>query len=107
MPWYLNPMTLTHVARDARCVLSGGGPRIVRLTGVTPPEGVIFPTSAVCIEVDAKEGTVTRFAPEIPLPWPYAWGYRLVPSLKLPLVSAFDLQGVSFRLTLPQSVLGR
>jgi hypothetical protein len=79
----------------------------MRLTGVTPPEGVIFPTSAVCIEVDAKEGTVTRFAPEIPLPWPYAWGYRLVPSLKLPLVSAFDLQGVSFRLTLPQSVLGR
>jgi hypothetical protein len=67
MPWFPNPFTLTHAAREARRVLSGGGPKVMRLTGVTQPEGVIFPTSAVCLEVEARDRTVVRFAPEIPV----------------------------------------
>ena len=97
----------TRGARATRRLLAGGRPKTVRVTGVDRPEGVIFPTSSVSLEVEARDGTVTRLTPELPVPWPYAWGYRLARRLKLPLVSAFDSQGVSFELTLPQSMLGR
>jgi hypothetical protein len=60
MPWFPNPFTLTHAAREARRVLSGGGPKVMRLTGVTQPEGVIFPTSAVCLEVEARDRTARQ-----------------------------------------------
>jgi hypothetical protein len=101
MPWYLNPLTFTHVARDARRILSGGGPKIMRLTGVGRPKGLIVPTSAVCLEVEARDGTVTGFVPEIPVPWLYVWGYRLARRLELPLVSAFDPERVSLDVALP------
>ncbi len=101
MRWYLNPLTLKHMAEVARRVLSGGGPRVVRLSGVAEPEGLILPTAAVDLEVEARDGTVTRFKPEIPVPWPYAWGYRLARRLGLPLVSALDPERVSFDVAVP------
>jgi hypothetical protein len=107
MPWFPNPFTLTHAAREARRVLSGGGPKVMRLTGVTQPEGVIFPTSAVCLEVEARDRTVVRFAPEIPVPCPYAWGYRLGRRLELPLVSAVDPERISFDVTIPSGACSR
>jgi hypothetical protein len=107
MRWYLNPLLLTRAARATRRLLAGGRPNAVRVTGADRPEGVIFPTSSVSVEVEARDGTVTRLTPELPVPWPYAWGYRLARRLELPLVSAFDSQRVSFELRLPQSVLGR
>jgi hypothetical protein len=38
---------------------------------------------------------------EIPVPWLYAWGYRLARRLELPLVSAFDPERVSLDVALP------
>lgn len=107
MRWYLNPSVLTRAARTTRRILSGGGPQTVRVTGVERPKGLILPTSSVSMEVEARDGTVTRFAPEVPVPWPYAWGYRLARRLELPLVSGFEPERVSLTLTLPRDVLGR
>lgn len=102
MPWYLNPIKLAHAARDARKALSGGGPTAVRVTGIGAPEGLVFPTSTVSLEVDRKDGTVARFAPEVPVPWPHAWTYRLARRLGLPLVSDVDPERVSFGFPLPR-----
>ena len=77
MRWYLNPATVTNAVRDTRRVIGGGGPRRIRLTGVGRPEGLIFPTSPILMEVEARDGSVTRIAPHVPLPWLGAWGYRL------------------------------
>jgi hypothetical protein len=102
MPWYLNPFQLARAGRSARRALSGGGPKAVRVTGIGPPEGLVLPTSTVSLEVDRKDGTVARFAPEVPVPWPYAWSYRLARRLGLPLVSDVDPERVSFGLALPR-----
>lgn len=101
MPWYLNPFALTRAARDARRALGGGGPTAVRVTGVGAPEGLLLPTSTVSLEVDRNDGTVARFAPKIPVPWPYAWGYRLGRGLGLPLVSDVEPERLRFGLPLP------
>jgi hypothetical protein len=100
MRWYLNPSTLKRAAQVGRRVISGGGPKTVRVKRVEEPEGLIVPTSSVSMEVEARDGTVTRFAPEVPVPWPYAWGYRLARRLELPLVSALDPERVRFELPL-------
>lgn len=102
MPWYLNPFALARAAVDTRRALSGGGPTAVRVTGIGPPEGLILPTSTVSLEVDRKDGTVATFAPEVPVPWPYAWGYRLARHLGVPLVADVDPERVSFGIPLPR-----
>ncbi|HSJ18447.1 MAG TPA: hypothetical protein VK920_10165 [Solirubrobacterales bacterium] len=102
MPWYLNPFQLTRAVRGARGALSGGGPKAVRVTGIGAPHGLVLPTSTIYLEVDRKDGTVARFAPEVPVPWPYAWSYRLARHLGVPLVSDFDPERVSFGLPLPR-----
>jgi hypothetical protein len=102
VPWYLNPFQLTRAARAARSALSGGGPRAVRVTGVGAPEGLILPTSTVSLEVHRKNGTVARFTPEVPVPWPYAWGYRLGRWLGLPVVSDVEPQRVRFGFPVPR-----
>ena len=102
MPWYLNPIKLAHAARDARSALSGGGPKAVRVTGVGRPEGLILPSATVSLEVVRRDGTVARFAPEIPVPWPYAWTYRLARLLGVPVVSDLDPERVRFGFGLPR-----
>jgi hypothetical protein len=102
MPWYLNPIQLARAARSTRSVFSGGGPKAVRVTGIGPPRGLIFPSSTVSLEVDRNDGTVATFAPEVPVPWPYAWTYRLARWLGVPLVSDVDPERVSFGVPLPR-----
>jgi hypothetical protein len=102
VPWYLNPLTLVRVARHTRDVLSGGGPEELRVTGVGRPKGVILPASSVSMEVKAKDGSVTRFAPELPVPWPYAWTYRLARRFGAPVVSDVDPRRVRFGVGLPR-----
>ena len=50
---YLNPVRIYHAVRDVRRVLGGGGPKLVRLVGIGPPEGIFVPTASIRIEVES------------------------------------------------------
>jgi hypothetical protein len=98
----LNPFRIRRAAQRIREVLGGGGPAAIRVAGVGAPRGLIIPSSRVVLEVRARDGSVTRFEPEVPIPFPYAWAYRIARRLGVPLVSTFDPDAVSFEVGLPR-----
>ena len=87
---FLNPFFLRRAVRDIRRVVRGGGPRGLRLISVSQPRGLIIPASDVVFDVIAADGTVRRFETAFPVPWPYAWTYRLARKLGVPVVSDLD-----------------
>ncbi len=87
---YLNPFRIRAAARDIRRVMGKGGPKEVRLAGVDRPSGWFLPTATMTIEVVGKDGRVERFHPEVPVPFPYAWGWRLARALGVPLVRSTE-----------------
>jgi hypothetical protein len=100
---YLNPFRLKAVARDVRHAAGGGGPRLLRLTHVREPRGVIVPTAVLDFEVESRDSRVTRFSTALPVPWPFAWGYRLARLLSVPLVSDVDHEArLGLRVPLPR-----
>jgi hypothetical protein len=82
----LNPFWLRSVVKQIRNVLRGGGPRGLRLVCVGQPHGVIVPRADVVFDVIAADGSVNRFESGLPVPWPYAWTYRLARMLGVPIV---------------------
>ena len=98
---YLNPFRIRDAVRRIREVSGGGGPAAVRLAGVSHPRGWILPSTRVTLEVVARDGSVTRFAPELPVPFPYAWGYRIARRLHVPFVSTLDPEGLEAKLPIP------
>jgi hypothetical protein len=82
----LNPFWLRSAVRQIRKVIRGGGPRGLRLVCVGQPHGVIVPRADVVFDVIAADGSVNRFESGVPVPWPYAWTYRLARKLGVPVV---------------------
>jgi hypothetical protein len=82
----LNPLWLRSAVKQIRKVMSGGGPRGLRLVCVGQPHGVIVPVADVVFDVVSADGKVTRFESGLPVPWPYAWTYRLARRLGVPIV---------------------
>jgi hypothetical protein len=82
----LNPFWLRSAVKQIRKVMSGGGPRGLRLVCVGQPSGVIVPVADVVFDVISADGKVTRFESGLPVPWPYAWTYRLARKLGVPIV---------------------
>jgi hypothetical protein len=99
---YLNPFFIRDTARRIRELSGGGGPKRLRLVGVGHPEGLIIPTATVTLEVTAKNGKKTKFTPEVPVPWPYAWTWRLARLLKVPLVRSVEPEHLSFSVPVPR-----
>ena len=99
---YLNPLRIRAAVRDIRRISGGGGPKKLRLVSVGHPQGVIVPTSEIVLEVTSKDGTTARFAPAMPVPWPYAWSYRVARLLKVPLVRSLEPDKVSFEVAVPR-----
>ncbi len=97
----LNPFRIRAVVRQIREVSVGGGPAQVRIAGIDRPRGWIIPTSQMHLEVRAKDGTVTRFDPDLPLPFPYAWAYRVARGLRVPLVRSFDPEDLDVSVKVP------
>jgi hypothetical protein len=97
----LNPFRIRHAAHRIREVTGGGGPKAIRLAGVSHPEGWIIPTARVTLEVIAKDGTITRFEPGLPVPFPYAWAYRLARVLRVPLISSINPERIQARFPIP------
>jgi hypothetical protein len=99
---YLNPIRIYNAVGDVRRVLGGGGPKLVRLVGVGPPEGIFVPTATVRIEVESKTGRKAQFEPIVPVPWPAAWAYRIARALGVPLVSDLDPERLRFEVKVPR-----
>jgi hypothetical protein len=87
---WLNPRRLRDNLRKIGAVRRGGGPKRIRVVHVSPPRGVIAPTSDIELEVEAKDGTVTDVQTFIPIPWPYVWAWRIGRKLNLPVVRSLD-----------------
>ena len=103
---YLNPFLIRRAVREIRKVMGNGGPRAMRLVEVGHPQGWLLPTATVVIEVRGRNGRVERFSPALPIPWPYAWTYRIARRLGVPLVSDLDPEKLSFELRVPQRSRG-
>ena len=91
------PLSLARSAGRIKDVATGGRPKGVRLVEVGHPEGLIFQSSRVVVDVIGGDGRVTRFEPELPVPFPYAWGYRLARRLGVPLVSDVEPSDLGFQ----------
>ena len=98
---YLNPLRLRAAVRAIRESTDGGGPVAVRIAGVGHPRGWFLPSSEIRLEVRAKDGSTTSFAPTVPVPFPWAWGYRIARRLGVPLVRSFEPERLSFELGIP------
>lgn len=97
----LNPGFLRQLVRQLRVVRRGGGPRRIQVVHVAEPRGIFAPGSEVLLSVEAKDGTVSQVDTVIPIPWPYAWGYRAARLLHLPLISKLDPERIRFAARVP------
>jgi hypothetical protein len=68
--------------------------------GLSQPSGWIIPSSRLKFEVETSNGTRTRWEPQIPVPFPYAWAYRLSRWLGVPIVSSHDPEDLAFSVPL-------
>ena len=97
----LNPFRIRAAVRAIRETSGGGGPAAVRVTGITSPTGWLIPASQVLLEVKGRDGSITRFAPAFPIPWAWAWGYRVARALDVPIVRGLDPERIRFELGIP------
>jgi hypothetical protein len=81
----LRRLGIRDTVRAARDIRRGGGARSVRVKRIGPPEGLVFATSAVELEVVARDGSRATLSPGFPVPFPYAWAYRVARALGVPL----------------------
>lgn len=98
---WLNPFRIRDAVRNLKRIREGGGPKVVRLTGIGQPEGLIVPTSEICLEVETVKGTTIELKPMVPIPFPYAWAYRAARSLGVPLVSTMKPENLRVDLPVP------
>ena len=97
----LNPFRIRNAVCQVREASQGGGPKAVRLAGISDGGGWIVPSARFSIEIVARDGSVTTLEPEIPLPFLYMWAYRLAHRLGVPLVSDVDPERIRFGLPIP------
>ena len=98
---YLNPFRIRDAARDIRRVIGGGGPKLVRLVSIGQPRGWLIPTSTVTIEVEAKDWHSELFEPRVPVPFPYAWTYRVARRLGVPVIRSIEPEKLGFQVRVP------
>ena len=98
---YLNPFWIRAAVCEIRRVFADGRPRLVRIVGVDHPRGWILPSSTVTIEVEGANGRKERFCPELPVPFPYAWAWRIARRLGVPLVRSVEPETLGFEVPVP------
>jgi len=97
----LKRLGIRDTIRAVREIAHGGGPVAARLVSVGRPQGLIFTTSEVMLEVERGDGGTTTLAPSLPVPPPYAWAYRVAHALGVPLVSTLEPTDVGFSVRVP------
>ena len=78
------------VLSTARTFISGDVQR-ARIADVSDPKGIFFTKSIARLELEGEDGTVHSFEREVPVPFLWAWGYRLGKRTKLPFIGGIDL----------------
>jgi hypothetical protein len=101
MRWWMNPFALGRAARDIKSAASGGGPTALRLCRVDHPKGWIFPAATVSLEVVGKDGRVTPIETALPVPFAFAWAYRLARKLGVPLIKDLKPEHVAGEVKVP------
>jgi len=99
--WRPSLSQLRDTAGALRRINDAGGPRRLRLVRVGRPEGHFLPSSEATVEVETVSGEVVRLRPELPVPFFYAWAYRLARRLGLPLASTLDPEDLSVEVPVP------
>ncbi len=99
---YLNPFRIRAAARGIKRLRGGGGTARIRVARVGEPRGVIVPTAEIELEVQARDGTVSTYRPALPVPWPYAWSWRVARALNVPLVRSLDPEGIRVSVGVPR-----
>jgi hypothetical protein len=100
--WRPRLSQLRDTARALGRINDGGGPRGIRLVRVGRPAGLFLPSSEATVEVETVSGEIVRLSPELPVPFLYAWAYRLARRLGLPLASTLDPEDLSVELSVPR-----
>ena len=91
---------LPQAIAKAHRLTSDGGPARVRVHGLGQPSGWIVPSSRLKLEIEARNGTRTHWEPEIPVPFPYAWAYRLSRWLRVPVIASHKPEDLKFSVPL-------
>jgi hypothetical protein len=99
--WYPSLSQLRDTARAIGKINDGGGPRRLRLVRVGHPQGLFLPSTEATVEVETVSGKVVRLRPQLPVPFLYAWTYRLARRLGLPLASTLDPEDLSVEVPVP------
>lgn len=105
--WLTQLRKLPGAVAQARRVVGGGGPTGLHLRGIEQPTGLFVPSSRLKLEVEARNGAKARWEPEVPLPFPYAWAYRIARWLHVPVISSKDPQDLTLSVTIPRGRSGR
>jgi hypothetical protein len=99
--YWLNPFRIRDGVRNLRKIHAGGGPKLVRLAGIGQPDGWFLPASEIRLEVEAVDGSKVELRPVVPVPFPYAWAYRVARRFGVPIVSTIDPEKVRLAVPVP------
>lgn len=94
-------MSLARAAGDVKKVVSGGGPKSVRLTEIGDPRGVALPRVPVSLEVVGRDGSRTSFTPELPVGLVAGYGYRIARLLRVPIIRDLDPAAMHAEVRIP------
>ena len=97
----LRPKYIREAVRQLGIVRKHGGPRRVHVLHVGRPHGLILNVSELEVEVEAKDGSRHKIETAVPLPFFYAWAYKLARLLRVPLVSSLDPERLRFSVPVP------
>jgi hypothetical protein len=89
-------------ASGLKRVHEGGGPRRVHLVRVERPKGWVLPSSTAVVEVETRSGERVRIDPVLPVPFVFAWAYRLARRLGVPVAADVDPDDLSFAVPFPR-----
>jgi hypothetical protein len=84
-----------------RRIHRAGGPKSVKLVRVEHPRGLFLTSSTAIVHVDTRSGKPVEFETALPVPFVYAWAYRLARKLGVPFASDLDPDDVSFKVPVP------
>jgi hypothetical protein len=86
-------LRLRNAARDWITLFAEGRPRSLRLVSVEAPRGFVFsPDATVTLEVEGGAGSVQRHEQGVPVPRTYAFFWKLLSWLRLPLPKRLDFE---------------
>jgi hypothetical protein len=97
----LRPKYIREAVRQLTIVRKHGGPKRIHVLHVGRPHGLIVNVSELTLEVEAKDGTRHKIETAVPLPFFYAWAYKLARILHIPLISSLDPERVHFSVPVP------